>query len=347
MTTLKDRLDYLDSIRGVAALLVFVDHALKHTPWAISTIDMGRVGVIVFFLVSGLVIPWSLERRYKNAVTVFMLKRFFRLFPVYWLSICVGVLTAFSVTSVAWENYGLIVDSNMQILANFSMIQRVFGFSNIIGAYWTLFIELVFYALCALLFLFAVLNRLRYQVGLVIFFTLITLGFVISELCSNYELPTVVPISLASMFLGSIVKKYVIDENRKLKKMITLLALFHLAVLSACFFLLYNQGFLKWVLTYTIGFALFFVFLLLIKLKTPIFVYFGKISYSFYLFHQLSIGIVFSLVQNYSVSTNPLTAVALSFVTSTLIAIISYETIEKYSIRYSKNKVNSMLKINL
>ncbi|MFD2348340.1 acyltransferase family protein [Nonomuraea ferruginea] len=64
----ESRLGWLDALRAVAALVVVYEHALNPLypelravtgPW----FDAGIYGVMVFFLVSGYVIPASLERR--------------------------------------------------------------------------------------------------------------------------------------------------------------------------------------------------------------------------------------------------------------------------------------------
>jgi len=66
------RLNYLDSGRGFAALIVMVFHAIlfihAFEPEAFAQssyllneyIDLGKIGVIVFFLISGFVIPYSI-----------------------------------------------------------------------------------------------------------------------------------------------------------------------------------------------------------------------------------------------------------------------------------------------
>ncbi|WP_144795941.1 acyltransferase [Microbacterium paludicola] len=62
------RLDWLEWVRGVAAVLVVLFHYLDATlpafhDFSRSTLDLGRVGVVAFFLVSGFVIPLSYRRQ--------------------------------------------------------------------------------------------------------------------------------------------------------------------------------------------------------------------------------------------------------------------------------------------
>ena len=90
----KERLDFLDGARGLAALLVLAEHGLaaslpdflKSTP--VGHGNLGKAGVLLFLLISGFIIPASLEQGGSN--TRFWLRRFCRLFPAYWLSIAVA-----------------------------------------------------------------------------------------------------------------------------------------------------------------------------------------------------------------------------------------------------------------
>src|SRR6266480_3962126 len=79
------RLGFLDVARGLAALLVLLSHAFGHLPAAAA---LGRTGVLLFLVVSGFIIPASLEQGGSNAR--FWLRRFFRLFPLYWASIALA-----------------------------------------------------------------------------------------------------------------------------------------------------------------------------------------------------------------------------------------------------------------
>ncbi|WP_405088849.1 acyltransferase family protein [Microbispora sp. NBC_01389] len=76
------RLAWLDALRGLAALTVVFEHAL--TPLlpearlpVKAVFDPGWYGVMVFFLVSGYIVPASLERR--ASLRKFWISRFFRL----------------------------------------------------------------------------------------------------------------------------------------------------------------------------------------------------------------------------------------------------------------------------
>jgi peptidoglycan/LPS O-acetylase OafA/YrhL len=147
------RLAHIDALRGIAAFLVVVQHGCKpiaqrmpasplHDLLAGQWFDLGRLGVILFFLISGFVIPFSL--REGQPLSRFAITRFFRLFPAFWLSIAVTVLALGFAQGASFPA--------TQILANITMVPVLFHQTYVSGVYWTLFIELVFYAICALLF---------------------------------------------------------------------------------------------------------------------------------------------------------------------------------------------------
>lgn len=93
---LKQRLDNIDGLRGLAALSVIVGHWLemlvKHFDISraagplVANVDMiyfspGRLGVVTFFCISGFVIPFSFSG--EKPLRTFALSRFFRLYPAY------------------------------------------------------------------------------------------------------------------------------------------------------------------------------------------------------------------------------------------------------------------------
>src|SRR5687768_11000857 len=92
---------WLDALRGVAVLAVVFEHLLDPlfpevraniSPW----FNFGQYGVMVFFLVSGYVVPVSLERR--GSIAGFWINRVFRLYPLWIVTAIIG--TAFGLLQV-------------------------------------------------------------------------------------------------------------------------------------------------------------------------------------------------------------------------------------------------------
>lgn len=142
------RLQSLDIVRGVAALAVVLYHYTVMLPsFAPGTrpipiaFGQGGYGVHLFFAVSGFVILMSLER---STARQFLISRFTRLYPVYWLACG---LTFAVLTLSRSIPYDVTVPT---FLVNLTMLQAFLRVEDVDGVYWSLVYELGFYA-----FLFA------------------------------------------------------------------------------------------------------------------------------------------------------------------------------------------------
>lgn len=78
MLSSPSRLSFLDSLRGVAILFVLLAHAFARSELH-DWFDIGRIGVQIFFVISGFVIFMSLEK--YATFSQFLFKRWIRLFP--------------------------------------------------------------------------------------------------------------------------------------------------------------------------------------------------------------------------------------------------------------------------
>ena len=147
------RFRHIDSLRAVAALLVvwlhfaqFLGPVTGADPWALGflqavpkAIDVGRLGVVIFFAISGFVICRSFGGPREGAGRRFVVRRLCRLYPAYWVSMLGGVLWWWQThRAVTWQT----------LAANATMVPMFLGQEPLGGVYWTLHVELIFYALC-------------------------------------------------------------------------------------------------------------------------------------------------------------------------------------------------------
>ena len=98
------RLAWLDALRGFAALCVVFDHGstllvLPARDFLYQWFNFGEYGVFVFFLVSGYIVPASLER--KGSLRSFWTSRGFRLYPMYAAAIAAAAIAY-------WNRFGTI-----------------------------------------------------------------------------------------------------------------------------------------------------------------------------------------------------------------------------------------------
>ena len=140
------RIRALDGLRGIAALSVVLFHytyffgnAYGRSGSAFVRFEQGQYGVDVFFIISGFVILMTLSR--TETWKDFVVSRVSRIYPAYWAA----VLLTFSVVSLA--SLPGREATLPEALVNLTMLQDWLGAARVDGVYWTLSVELSFYAL--------------------------------------------------------------------------------------------------------------------------------------------------------------------------------------------------------
>jgi peptidoglycan/LPS O-acetylase OafA/YrhL len=146
------RLAWLDALRGFAALCVVFDHGstlllLPARDFLYQWFNFGEYGVFVFFLVSGYIVPASLER--KGSLRAFWTSRGFRLYPMYAAAIVLAAIAY-------WNRFGTIRGAEHHPLTSVTswllMLPNLLTGPNVPNVTWTLSYEMVFYLLLAALF---------------------------------------------------------------------------------------------------------------------------------------------------------------------------------------------------
>ncbi|MFI6505992.1 acyltransferase family protein [Streptosporangium sp. NPDC050855] len=154
MAPTPSRLAWLDALRGPAALAV----ALHHSGWTFvpglwaevdRRIDVGTWGVFVFFLVSGYIIPASLERR--GDLRAFWIGRAFRLLPLLLAALGLALLLA-RTGAFALHPGTATRPLPLVALGNLTMLQELLGVPAVIDVMWTLSYEMAFYLMAVGLF---------------------------------------------------------------------------------------------------------------------------------------------------------------------------------------------------
>ncbi|TMR89857.1 acyltransferase family protein [Nonomuraea basaltis] len=148
------RLAWLDALRGPAALAVTMHHAgwtFIPAVWAEvdRRIDLGTLGVFVFFLVSGYIIPASLERR--GDLRAFWTGRAFRLLPMLLAACCLALLLAGAGLLPLEPRLGE-RPLPLVVLGNLTMLQELLNLPAVISVTWTLSYEMAFYLISVALF---------------------------------------------------------------------------------------------------------------------------------------------------------------------------------------------------
>jgi len=133
----------VQALRGLAAALVVWQHSaytsgaiVHHFPYTATLPDIGRIGVVLFFAISGFVIALNRDK----PVGQFIAHRLLRIYPPYWAAVLLGVI----LTSLG--------PARMRVSVEALLLLPIGTDPGIIIPYWTLVFEIVFYTLAALLF---------------------------------------------------------------------------------------------------------------------------------------------------------------------------------------------------
>ncbi|MBA3488333.1 MAG: acyltransferase, partial [Longispora sp.] len=176
------RLAVLDGLRLCAALFVVLFHYVGMSPshWG-TPLDTtfphlhpiaayGWTGVQLFFLISGFVICMS---SWGRRLGDFFISRVVRLYPAFWFAVIATttVVTLTPLLPVLVERHTL-----SEVLVNLTMVHETFGITHVDPPYWTLWVEMRFY----LLFAIVVWLGVNYQ-RVVTFCGLWTIGAIIAS----------------------------------------------------------------------------------------------------------------------------------------------------------------------
>lgn len=296
-TAPKERFDHLDNIRGVAAISVVVFHCMWHIvlvrdPSAsasvlcarfLSYFDLGKFGVTLFFAMSGFVIPYSLLRAKKRPFLGFVISRFFRLYPLYWFSILLGMVFLWN-EFVGWKLF----------LANMTMLQAFFRIPEILGVYWTLQIEIVFYGVCAGLLLAGQVKKIEVSGLTFLFFCAAAILLAYLRYSTSRQLPVAMPLGLAVMFWGDLQRRAgdtPFAARLSLASSVVLL----LVLVPTCLWAYDDPSrgltWHRYYLTYAVAMFVFHHWSRHPNWAFPPLTKLGRISYSIYLIHPVAMGV--------------------------------------------------------
>jgi peptidoglycan/LPS O-acetylase OafA/YrhL len=149
----------LDALRFVAALAVALYHYTSfwavdgsHTPaYYLPTVSRvtvyGFLGVELFFMISGFVIGMS---SWGRTLGGYLASRLARLYPAYWA--CVAITLTLTLVFPVKGGWIPVYDSftAADVAINLTMLQEPLGHPSVDNVYWTLWAELRFYLLWAL-----------------------------------------------------------------------------------------------------------------------------------------------------------------------------------------------------
>jgi len=342
VTKSKSRLQVLDALRGIAALGVVLYHFTSLFSQRYQYVELqilfplphenvGRYGVELFFIISGFVITMSLSR--CDNVTQFLISRFSRLFPTFWVSMTITSLV------ILWASGS---GNIYQYLVNLTMMPTLFGVDNVDGSYWTLLYELVFYFLIAVIFKYS-----NNKISTPLMFGYLLLGVGAIALFYWWQVGIEIPFKLRILFMfphfhlfiaGFLFHKMWVARTEKRRVEIHIV-LGVLGLLLTQWLLIFTNEARINVLSSTCVTVFFGTFICVIYgkldfLNNKALLYLGSISYSLYLIHQ-EIGYVL-IDFMYTYSQNALISIGFGLVVIIVIAGILHKYVEQTSSRFVK-----------
>lgn len=312
-------LAYLDALRGLAILMVILAHYLpsRVLDGKLGSVvaTWGRGGVILFFLLSGYLV---FRNRLQQSASIFLGRRLCKIFPAYWgnvLSIAFLALLLPGLTS----QYSPFV-----YLTNFFMMSDVFKTPSISGVYWTLLIEVKFYLLMSLPFAFIRSGQVRW----ILFGSLLVNLAVWQWRGFASLLLTFIPCFFVGMEI------YFAEHDGWNKRAICRLAAITAGVGLSLF--LFEDAYKVAAVLYLFAGTTLFAIFMKTNCANRLLAFFGKISYSHYLYHTSLGYLMFDWIGvQSSLGANLLTVLGVFGVT-TIVAYLSYRWIELPFVSFGK-----------
>ena len=350
-----NRFSHIDALRGIAALLViwlhvseiFVHISPETSAQGTSFYDLarvfgfGRIGVVIFFAISGFVICRSLTGNIFEGSRKFITRRILRLYPAFWVSIVLGL------PSIWWlfdKPFGW-----NAVAFNFTMLPELFGKQPIIGLYWTLETEIVFYILCWLLFINKNLNNplvlFSASASLAFFYVVSNIFFIPTSLRSSLK---IMPYNLAIMFWGGLFRHWY--DNKKYHIALsniktdacwllygcTIVILIPALAIIIKGYITHDYHLITIGSSYILGISTFIICNLFFKITNKFMVWSGTISYSLYLVHPVILYSLFWYLKNkapYWLTTFHLSVyIGFTLIFSVALSAIIYYSVEKPAI---------------
>lgn len=290
-------------------------------------IVFGQFGVGVFFIVSGLVIPFSLQNDSKLG---FLYRRAIRIYPVYIAGFCIVMLALYALSVYAGVLYRF---SAGDVLAHFGVITRgPLGVTRIDGISWTLEVEIYFYlAMC--IFGTRIMNfgvkryiALSLAIAIAAAITLKTKDYLIGVQVASGLL-----LLLGTAYYSMLKQKLSHKEFWAIQLSVTaLIFILWFGVAEPASYIV------QWAIGYVLALGVFYTcFLLRNKIKAnALLSHFSDISYPLYVVHALyGYAIMHVLVDS---GFGPYTAISIATICAYGAALLIHLFVEKPSMKWIK-----------
>jgi len=326
----KQHINIIDFLRGIAALMVVFFHYFgtsgnKSLISEVTGYAQGQHGVMIFFVISGFIIPFSLSSSSYSLLKApkFIWRRILRLNPPYYVVLLITVLFLSIIRYINQQDFDTQPPINISnIFLHLTYLVPFTKYQWYNNIFWTLAIEFQFYILIALIYPYIEKNK----VLTIIFMTILCFSHYITKLSSVPNGITI--LNYSTVFIIGILLFIFKNQLINRKEFITLSVIY--------FFLCKEQISEQKMIFVFIG----FIFILFIDFRTKATDFLGKISYSLYLIHSIVFQVIYSIFKRLIDFSIPWTLEIFTFFIILPIAILLsylfYLWIELPSIRMTK-----------
>lgn len=347
------RYDFLDALRGIAALGVIMTHTgaigIHPDSEILKSIAVtGSRGVQLFYVISAFSLYLSLHSRLgeRHLIKKYFVRRFFRIAPLWWFAIVLYMFIYLVGYNIYFEKIEV-----WQVVAAFFFLHGMHpcSISQVVPGGWSIAVETGFYMILPLIFiysgnvfcvfrLFVISIFLENILRRILLYTLPrifpTIGFESFHHYSDYWLVSQLPIFMAgilSFYFFNFFSSYKLNKGKSHfdKWLLVLCLLMVVAFIDATTF----KNIIKNDVLYGVAFAFIVPILTCCQAGwiSKVFIFFGTISYSLYLMHGVAIIILKNLIEQDSVINSDFAFIALFFllvILTTLISVITQKIVE-------------------
>ncbi|EMU9504827.1 TPA: acyltransferase [Enterobacter asburiae] len=341
-------------LRGIAALFVVLFHfrSYMNNVYAQSNLgdilfSKGAFGVDLFFVISGFIICFATEKEEFHSSLKFVIRRFFRIYPL----LIFSMLVYFLVVVLRPESHDLMIWFLWSIIplhVDYHAGAPFFGY-NMLGIAWTLTYEVSFY------FIFLIAMSISHKYRMILSSTILISMVIMSQMLSgsptldglnnNYIINDFITLISSPIYIDfvygiityCVFKKVKISENRKGGGILSALLICIVVITTSSIFLTKdtNHGPLSW------GFMAFVIALCMTLLEDIVRKYdsalldvLGNVSFSLYMCHYIIIEIYNKYF--HSESFTGASALVMMTTISVMVSILLFRFVEMPSVNASK-----------